>query len=98
MEGVILGPPGYTILPEKEQVYPSKKGVEGWCLEGGIMGSESTRHESRRLWLASSCIWALAACPAGGANGHGKLTVAGWGSLLLAVALESGIAEVVPHP
>ena len=33
VEGVILGPPGYTIPPERERVHPSRRGVEGWCLE-----------------------------------------------------------------
>ena len=57
------------------------------------MGSQSTSHESRRQWLASSCIRVLAACPACRANGHGRRTEAGCGSLLLAVALQCVIAH-----
>ena len=62
------------------------------------MGSESTRHGSRRQWLARNCIWVLAACPACGAKGHGMLTEAGCGGLHFAVARHGRIAvQTVPR-
>jgi hypothetical protein len=48
----------------------------------------------RMQWFARSCAWVLATCPACGANGHGKVTAV---TLLLAEALQYGIAPVVPH-
>ena len=49
----------------------------------------------RLQWLARSCIWVLATCSTCEAKGHGRLTAV---TLLLAVALQIGIALVVPHP
>ena len=97
MEGMLLGPPEYTIPPKRERVDRHRREVEGWCLEGGTKGSESTRHESRRQWLARNCIWVLATCPACGANGHRRVTAAVT-LHFFAVALQRGIAIVVPHP
>ena len=55
----------------------------------------------RPQWCARNCIWVLATCPACGANGHGRVTVAV--TLLLAVAhqVDTGrhiIAHGVPNP
>ena len=52
-------------------------------------------HLTRLQCLTRSYISVLATCPACGANGHGRLTAAGRGILLLAVALQFGVAVVV---
>ena len=52
---------------------------------------------TRLQWLARSTVWLLATCPACGAHGHGRLTEAVT-ILLLTVALQVGVAHVVPNP
>ena len=50
----------------------------------------------RLQWSAPSCMWLLATCPPCGGKGYGRLTTVT--CLLLAVALQFGIAVIVPHP
>jgi hypothetical protein len=59
-----------------------------------IHTTRQPRHASR-LRLIHHYMRMLATCPARGASGHGRLTA---GTPLLAVAIQFGIALVIPHP
>jgi len=57
--------------------------------------SHAMHHQMRQQWLIDHHMKLLATCPECGASGHGRFTA---GTPLFAVAVQFGIALVVPHP
>ena len=74
---------------------PGRRGMDSGCTQHA---NHTMNRWTRLQRLTRSCAGVLATCAACGANGHGRFTAAGWGSLLLAVALQFEITRpVVPH-